>query len=1220
MKKRLLSLLLAASMVLGLCPASAFASHTGGGMLPDEVTAQNIEEQNADVSTTDVGQGLKFTPDGYPIGGPGENNAWYIDKYGDLYLQSGNYDFKPLGSMNIRCYIYFSTDTDNTDADNTVTFDGGNCNFIQCTRIHEINNVTIKGGTFTGLQISSDLPTTKTNVTIVGGTFNSYDSSSMSVNGRSPIVTVKGGVFNAPVEVSSNAKLIIPADSSAQFYGGITTYSSGTVTSEALIINSDGYPLGSNGGDTACSYNSGTTIGTLQWEYVPGTTASGAKGTLYIVGASTGLELSANTVVNCDIVLGTDSNGNVSNYLNSSTYPSLNGGTYNGTVRGLVNIKNGTFKNTVTAETDTSSISNGTFEGAVALNKGGTIHNGTFEKAVTLEYGGSITGGTFKSTVAMPECGKITNGTFEGAVTLNNSGSITDGTFSSSVTCNNGKISGGTFTETSNVAMAESDISGGIFRGRLSGGDHVQITGGLFLGDLSQSEHTSTGGYFVSQTFVHPSDGYSCGEICFVDKGGTFTLLDFPNEKLSYIYVVWQNGSETAATITPSQKITSVNLDTARTGTAGDEFTLSPSDFKGQGINTAVHMTTNEFHKVNLPENISLDAAVPAQSSGGTILGMAEIGQDHTITLPEGATIWFKDKNGTDAVFTAGSGALSKNRYGSYVYTVPGAESTVKRLNKLHIDANGLPITTGTYYEPVAGNGVVTAYYGDGWKYEVNTATKSHELTITVAQDLTNETNAITAPTIIKANVTGGTYNSSLVSCIDGGKLAGAALNGSVYANGTLNNCTISLTGSDMLTIGSDGSVQNCKITVSNHTSASGVSIHNIGQIGSGNTIDLGGTTLQNNGKLLLGGEGTAIKNGTIQNNGSLCSNGTVIEADVVNNGQIENSIITGRVTNGANGTITSSILTGEQSTLPENMHKLTITPAENVTVTLPGLDTISGFSGTAYLAKDQGFTVKTSIPSPIWTAEGITLDEDQLTASTLNLTMPTGDVTLSVAKKPGDFDPDDFIVTAPENAVEDGTVHEVVAVKRPDCEKAYGKISVIYRDAENNIVPAPTAAGVYSYTVIVADTAEFAGGTVATGSFEIAPAAEPGPGPEPSGDGDAGTGIALVVGGAALGGAVYLIGTQIWLETNLPGGVIPTSRQQLADLLWLTAGKPEPQSNVLFTDISAEAVDSQKAARWCTEQGLLNDKGESFQPGDYVFRPQVIKAWNEVQALQNQQ
>ena len=117
--------------------------------------------------------------------------------------------------------------------------------------------------------------------------------------------------------------------------------------------------------------------------------------------------------------------------------------------------------------------------------------------------------------------------------------------------------------------------------------------------------------------------------------------------------------------------------------------------------------------------------------------------------------------------------------------------------------------------------------------------------------------------------------------------------------------------------------------------------------------------------------------------------------------------------------------------------------------------------------------------------------------------------------------------------------------------------------------------------------------------------------------DTSAGVGAALVVGGAALGGAAYLVGTQLWLEANLPADAsIPTSRQQLADLLWKQAGMPEPASTALYPDVSA--ADSQKAARWCVEQGLLKDLGETFQPAKHVFRPQVIRAWKQLQTMQN--
>lgn len=117
-------------------------------------------------------------------------------------------------------------------------------------------------------------------------------------------------------------------------------------------------------------------------------------------------------------------------------------------------------------------------------------------------------------------------------------------------------------------------------------------------------------------------------------------------------------------------------------------------------------------------------------------------------------------------------------------------------------------------------------------------------------------------------------------------------------------------------------------------------------------------------------------------------------------------------------------------------------------------------------------------------------------------------------------------------------------------------------------------------------------------------------------GNDGAATAAAVILGGAAIGAVTYAVGTQIWMETHLPDGVIPTSREQLALMLWNAAGKPQPAETALYADISAEAADTQLAARWCVEQGLMKDYGESFKPGKYTYRWQVIKTWNQMQKM----
>ena len=125
---------------------------------------------------------------------------------------------------------------------------------------------------------------------------------------------------------------------------------------------------------------------------------------------------------------------------------------------------------------------------------------------------------------------------------------------------------------------------------------------------------------------------------------------------------------------------------------------------------------------------------------------------------------------------------------------------------------------------------------------------------------------------------------------------------------------------------------------------------------------------------------------------------------------------------------------------------------------------------------------------------------------------------------------------------------------------------------------------------------------------------------PDTPADGSgAGAGAAIAVGAVAAGSAAYIIGTQVYLTSVLPEGTaIPTNKAALAAVLWNAAGKPEPQSTALFADIAADASETQKAARWCAEQGLISANGDKFSPKSYTFRAQVIKAWNQLQKTLN--
>ena len=121
---------------------------------------------------------------------------------------------------------------------------------------------------------------------------------------------------------------------------------------------------------------------------------------------------------------------------------------------------------------------------------------------------------------------------------------------------------------------------------------------------------------------------------------------------------------------------------------------------------------------------------------------------------------------------------------------------------------------------------------------------------------------------------------------------------------------------------------------------------------------------------------------------------------------------------------------------------------------------------------------------------------------------------------------------------------------------------------------------------------------------------------PADGGDTDYGGDIAagVVIGGIAVVGA-YEVGTGLYRITQMDDVAMPTNRLALAKLLWERAGKPEPESTALYSDLSAEDEDAQKAARWAVEQELLKDddsvEGElKFHPAFPVSKLRVCLTW----------
>lgn len=108
--------------------------------------------------------------------------------------------------------------------------------------------------------------------------------------------------------------------------------------------------------------------------------------------------------------------------------------------------------------------------------------------------------------------------------------------------------------------------------------------------------------------------------------------------------------------------------------------------------------------------------------------------------------------------------------------------------------------------------------------------------------------------------------------------------------------------------------------------------------------------------------------------------------------------------------------------------------------------------------------------------------------------------------------------------------------------------------------------------------------------------------------------GTTAMFAGCAVIGYEFVTGS-ILVDLLPKGTAIPSTREQLAVLLWSTAGKPEPAAPAVYSDVAEP--DTAKAARWAVEAGLLPDMGEGvFTPGKRVTKVQVIRAWSQLKKL----
>ncbi len=251
------------------------------------------------------------------------------------------------------------------------------------------------------------------------------------------------------------------------------------------------------------------------------------------------------------------------------------------------------------------------------------------------------------------------------------------------------------------------------------------------------------------------------------------------------------------------------------------------------------------------------------------------------------------------------------------------------------------------------------------------------------------------------------------------------------------------------------------------------------------------------------------------------------------------------------------------------------------------------------FLKPDADDPAKVSFVMP---AENVEIKANFASNPTLNPTLRVGDhVTANI-------DGSDASVPSGSAVPVGETVH--LTAIAPDGQHFIGwtvKVNGVKQDDPTNILTTPDENDPTKVTFTMPDA-----NVEVTATF----ADDPIPEPDPVGPSDTGNiqgAISAVVIGAAAGAIIYEAGTGIYRVINMPGIPMPSNRIELAELLWEHAGKPEPVSTALYSDIDEGDTDAQKAARWAVEQDLMKDDADNnkFHPAFPVSKLRTCLTWN---------
>lgn len=370
--------------------------------------------------------------------------------------------------------------------------------------------------------------------------------------------------------------------------------------------------------------------------------------------------------------------------------------------------------------------------------------------------------------------------------------------------------------------------------------------------------------------------------------------------------------------------------------------------------------------------------------------------------------------------------------------------------------------------------------------------------------------------------------------------------------------------------------------------------------VGNENTILVGGTfdnTVENNGEITGGTYNDSVKNnGTISGgtyNDSVENNGTInngtFKDTVKNDGTINDGTFNGKVENTENGTING----GTFKDTVDNDGKITD-------------GTFDGGVNNGENGDISGGTFNGNVDN-----------KGNITG---------GDFNGSVDNHPGStFEPDSDVNKTYTVTIEGGTINGKTTVK---AKKGTELTAVL----DTNAIPDGMAFDMWSLSsnALTGDpSVDLKAGNMTflmpaedvtiRAQYISSAIAEDSPGLSPLGT------AALITAGAAVTGVAvwqgYKIGVELYLERELPQGTpIPTNRRELVLLLWNTAGKPEPASAELFSDIDAQDLELQKASHWAQEHQLLGVANgynlTLFEPESAVNETDVLLGWLRTKKL----